>query len=344
MFETFEQSLIYVSGLISSTGRKNCEALGRFLNKSGDSLLRILNDAPITATELTFLANQFFHNEPLYLIIDDTLIEKMYSRLIEGTSDNYDSSNHSMYRSLCSVVAMVTNGQWALPVDHRLWVSKEFIQSAAYATKTDLAKELIRLATQTIKIKCVVLDGLYATAHLISWLNENNINFEMRFHSNRMITIGDKKVAIKDFFVSRINGKKTCRTVKGSWSGIPNLYFTAVKRENKRGEIQIVYQVSNYKAEPRQHVRTYSYRWNIEKFFRTAKQKLGLKDCQSRNRQMQNNHIMDVFLAYTFLISECREKCLKKPEEALRRRKGKNSRLSIKQFIRPDQIFGVVYA
>jgi hypothetical protein len=318
--------------------------LGRFLNKTGDEIRNILNEAPITAEELACLASQFFCGQKLFLIIDDTLIEKIYSKFIAGTSDNYDSSGHRVYRSLCSVVAMVTNGRYALPIDHRLWINKEVVGATAYITKANLAKQLILFVVRIIKIECVVLDGLYATTDLISWLNENGIKFEMRFHSNRVIIIGGKKVIIKNFFKPLMNGKKRYRTVQGAWGEIAGLYFTAVKRENRKGEVQIVYQISNFKAEPREHVRIYGYRWNIEKFFRTSKQHLGLKDCQCRGQQAQSNHIMNVFLAYTLVIFEGREKRLKNPEAALSRRKGKKAGKWISKFTRPGQIFRVVYA
>ncbi len=347
MFKKIEHTLSYVIGLISSTYRKNCESLGRFAGVGGDKLLRILNEYPITALELAYLANQFFKNEDLYLIIDDTLIEKRHSKFIAGTSDNYDSSGNLVYRSLCAVTAMVSNGRWALPIDHRLWINKEVTGDDAYISKVDLAKNLIIFVTRTIKIKYVVLDGLYATKGLINWLNENGIKFEMRFHSNRVITIGGKRVPMQTFLENKMRGKKRGRTVRGSWCDIPDLFFTAVKRENKNGDMQIVYQVSNYKADPRVHIRIYGYRWNIEKFFRTSKQYLGLKDCQSRKRQTQSNHIMNVFLAYALLIFECREKKLKNPEAALKQRKGENAEKSwrwISRFTRPGQIFGLSYA
>ncbi len=344
MFEKIEPRLAYVCGLVSSTFRKNCESLGRFLGLSGDRMLRTLNAAPATSGELFELAAEFLNSKSAYLIIDDTLIEKMYSRLIAGTSDNYDSSGNMVYRSLCAVVAMVTDGKWAIPVDHLLWVNKELLEEGEYRKKTDLAKLLILAVIREMPIKIVILDGLYASVDLIQWLNERSIKFEMRIHSNRVITVGDKTLRIDLFFAGLMNGKKQYRTVGGSWRSISGLYFTAVKRENRNGENQVVYQVSNYEAEPRKHVQVYGYRWNIEKFFRTAKQHLGLKDCQSRSRQTQSNHLMNVFLAYTLLIFECREKKLKNPEAVLARRKGKRDPSWALRFIRPARIFKGFYA
>ncbi len=76
------------------------------------------------------------------------------------------------------------------------------------------------------------------------------------------------------------------------------LFLTALKRKLSNGDFSVVYQVSNFKASSRQHVEYYGYRWNIKKFFRTAKQKLGLNDCQSRKFERQKGHILKVFIAY----------------------------------------------
>jgi len=57
-------------------------------------------------------------NKKVYLIIDDTIISKEYSNFIEGTSDNFDPSNSRTYRSLCSVVLILTDGKTSIPITH----------------------------------------------------------------------------------------------------------------------------------------------------------------------------------------------------------------------------------
>lgn len=94
-----------------------------------------------------------------------------------------------------------------------------------------------------------------------------------------------------------------------------------------------MYQVSNFKAVDKTHVKLYSYRWCIEMFFRTAKQHLGLNDCQTRTKISQENHIKHVFLAYILLQIERSNKYLKNVEEALIRVKRKNYQILKHHFI-----------
>ena len=86
-----QQSTYPLALLLSSGGKKTCEFLARATNRSGDSLIRLLNNSSVTVDQLIEYAKSVFINKELYLVLDDTLIEKMYSKSIEGTSDNQRS-------------------------------------------------------------------------------------------------------------------------------------------------------------------------------------------------------------------------------------------------------------
>jgi len=183
---------------------------------------------------------------------------------------------------------------------------------------------------------------------MLRWLEEKNINYEMRFHSNRLIQIKaeGKPVKVRDCEALKLTNKRRAKTVKVLWDGII-IYVTAVKRINKKGISSIVYQVSNAKLSAREHVQLYNYRWNIEVFFRTAKQSLGLTECQSRKSLLQSNHIYNVFFAYIILQFERRKQHFKNPECALRQIKRKSYASLISYLSSLDQIFqtfGTTYA
>jgi SRSO17 transposase len=348
MISKTEQKITYPLSLLLSTGKKKtAEALAKICYKSGDTMLRLLEKQSVNSEELICLAKEFFDTDFLDVILDDTLLEKMYSKLIEGSADNYDSSKGHVYRSLCSVVAMLSNGWYGLPVVHEFWMKKEIL-SNGYKTKVQIGKEIIEFLGKFIRIKTVILDGLYATKEMLCWLQEKNIKYEMRFHSNRLIRLNEKDIPtkVRDHKTLQLIGKRRAKTVKVIWNGLP-IYVTAVKRINKKGISSIVYQVSNVKLSAREHVRIYGYRWNIEVFFRTAKQSLGLTECQSRKLSSQKNHVYNVFFAYIILQFERKKKHLKNPECALRKIKRKSYNALISYLPSLDQIFqtfGVVIA
>jgi hypothetical protein len=319
------QSLTYANVLILSNGKKNAQSIGSFINKSGDTILNILSDKNVSVDGLLNIAKRLFGGKKVYLVLDDTNISKKYSNVIAGTSDNFDASSNTCERSLCSVVIMVTDGKYAIPLDHLIWISKDFIGEQNYKKKTDLAKELIEAIISKIDIRCVVMDGLFAVDELISWLNEKKINFEMRFHANRVIVPdgSSDSLQIKRYFIDKLEHKIKHRTICAQWKN-KYFYFTAVKRVTKTGRETIVYQISNFKTAPSLHARIYGFRWNIEKFFRTSKQHLGLGECQSRKFVSQSNHIKHVFLAYAVLQLVRKERGLKNCEKALHHLKKRN--------------------
>ena len=123
----FEQNLKYsISLLLSTTVRKSCESLGKVVQVSGDAMLRILHDKILNINDLAGIAKKFFGNNAVYLIIDDSLIDKLYSTCIEGTSDNFSSADNRVYRSLCTVVAGLTDGKTFIPINQQIWTAKDF--------------------------------------------------------------------------------------------------------------------------------------------------------------------------------------------------------------------------
>jgi hypothetical protein len=333
-------NLTYPIALLLSTGKRTCESMGEIANLSGDTMLRLL-DADVSLKEKCEVVNAFFKGKALDALIDDVLIEKMYAKFIEGLSIQYNSSSHTYSQSLCSVVIMLGDGHSYIPVTHKLWVNKEII-GADYRKKHEIAKDVLRSVLQYCKVRIVIADALYATVEFMQELNQLNVRFEMKIHANRIITLqSGEEVAIRNAFKNKLKGRRW-RTILVIWKGL-TLHITAYTRYNKHGECTVISQVSNYKATSSTHVRMYERRWNIEKFFRTSKQSLGLKDCQSRSLTRQTNHINQVFMAYTIVQMECRKYKLKPPEGALKRIKklGFNSLHSY--LAAPNQIFAATY-
>lgn len=343
MISKTERKLTYpITLLLSTAPRKTCESMANIANISGDKMLRLLKHEPITTEDLIKLVPQILGGKKWYAIIDDTIIDKIYSKEIEGACDNYDSSARKSYRSLCSIVLVLTDGKRTIPVAEDLWVSKEFAPNEYYK-KWEIAYALLARLRALISIHMLIADGLYATENMIRSCNELGILFEMRFHSNRVITYNGINAPIRNLHALLLSGRRMARTKCAYWKGML-LYFTAVKRINKIGTSTIIYQVSNYKASAAQHVSIYGFRWNIEMFFRTAKQHLGLQHCQVRSQISQHNHIMNVFFAYAILQLERSKRRLPNPESALRLLKRKKFTLLTHQISRSYQIFEGVYA
>ncbi len=188
-----ERQLYYPLSLILSTGKKSSEELAKTVNRSGYTVLRILDNECISWEQLVNTAKSYFRSDKVEVIIDDTIIGKMYSKYIAGSGDNYDLVTGQIFRSIYSVAAIISDGKLALPVAHRLWVKEELCSQGTYRTKFEIAQELIEQLMGKINIKIALMDGLYATSGMIAWCNKNQIPFEMRSHSNRRISLDQEK-------------------------------------------------------------------------------------------------------------------------------------------------------
>ncbi len=74
MISKAEQKLTYPLALILSTAnKKTCQSLAKVTDKSGDTMLRMLEHHAVTFEELATIAKRFFEGEDVYMLIDDTL-------------------------------------------------------------------------------------------------------------------------------------------------------------------------------------------------------------------------------------------------------------------------------
>ena len=241
---------IYPIALLLSIGKRTCESMGQQVELSGDTMLRML-DENVSIEEKCALVNQLFKNKQLDALVDDVLIEKKYAKFIEGLSAQYNSSSHTCFQSLCSVVIMLGDGQYYIPITHKLWVNKE-IMGSDYKTKHEIAKELLGSIVKHCKIRIVIADALYASVEFMKELNQLKLRFEMKMHANRVVTLkSGENAAIREAFKGKLKGRKW-RTISIAWKGLM-LFITACKRYNKHGECKIIYQVSNYRATANVH-------------------------------------------------------------------------------------------
>lgn len=341
MFSITEQKITYsTSLLLSIPERKTFEALARQAKISGDSMARLLEENPVAMQDLAKIAESTLDKRLIwYLIIDDSLLLKLYSIMIGGTCDNYDSSDKRTRKSLCPVVAMISDGFRSIPLTFGIWIAEEIAKNK-YLKKWEIAKMIIQEARETIRIDKVLADGLYCVVDFLLWLHQENFKFDMRIHANRVLTFKDEVISIKKAKQLLLKGKNNMRSALAMWHGV-SYHFTALRRLLRNGTFTTVYQISNYQAPSKVHVRAYQCRWEIEKFFRTAKQRLGFGDCQSRKFELQKKHIENVFFAYATLQYEASCRSFKNIESLLNTIKQCDFNEVLSRMSALAQIFGV---
>jgi len=247
------------------------------------------------------------------LLIDFTDIAKPFSKCIPDVTYDYSGSSKRVEKGLSLGVAVWSNGIVSIPFSFETWLRKKDAGNA-YKTKIELAQELILSAGQVIPFAEVMLDGAFASQKMIRFLVELKQNFTMRIPRNRVVNIGSKSFQLRHCPAFKFNKNKKFKTICARYKRF-QCYFTAHKRKTKNDNFEVVFIISNVKRTPQEHIVAYKKRWPQEKFHRTAKQKLGLADCQSTYRIKQHAHIFLVMTTYSQLELMKIYKKKKSPEE-----------------------------
>jgi len=312
--------------IIKSIGSYSFEALGRLINKSADTITRLLMPSEENFSALQKLALTLFQsNDKLYLLLDDTLVKKIFSRYMEGAGRFYDMKAGRRVMGYKLLVAALTNGVHTIPIAGEFLFAPELLKDPIQSKDT-IIQCMINIALRLFPDRkiIVVADGAFATVTLLQWCIENKISIEVRMHSNRKVMYKGDCIAVRDIKTLQPRGRQMSRTISVLWKGM-QLWITASRRINKHGSESVIFQAATYQAKPTIHTKNYKIRWNIEKMFRTVKQSLGLEACSARKIERQLSHVSSVLLAYALAQIDMKKYKLKTPEAALRAAKLKNT-------------------
>lgn len=318
MFRT-NTYLDYALLLLMSTGKRSFSGIGRTINKRGEAISKLLSPSSTYITQMQKLAVACFKKKKkLFVMIDDSLLEKMYSECMEGTGRFYDTKLKIAYTAYKLILATVSDGLYTLPLECEFLFDQKLCTTPV-KSRMDFVLRMIKEAQRLFPDKRLifVLDGAFATKAYLKWCLENGIETEVRMPSNRVVQYRGKKLAIRAIGALRPKGRQMARTIRAVWHGMP-LYITAERRIDKHGVYSVVFQAATYKAKPAEHVAHYSARWGIEKVIRTTKQSCGIQDCYSTDLETQLNHAHASLFAFAIAEIERKKHHLPNPEAAIR--------------------------
>lgn len=287
---TIENNSLYIEGLLKTERRKVCTNIAETLNTTHDAVYQPFDNAELliqkAREELQSIAAETFGNKLVYLLIDDFVINKQYSKEIEGTDTCYDSSTKHASTGLHSVSAMLTDGDIKIPIDASLFLSKR-IGGENRTTKNKIAEAIIAFTS----FKRAIWDAHYTTHSSIRKCHELNKSYLGKIPRNRVVTVNGKEGQIQKLVKLKKNRK--ILSVEASFGGTP-CWIHAVKRDDKK----IIYLISDDYIQPKLIAKIYKIRWKIECFHRTSKQMLGMQQCQMRSFKKQELHVLSVMMAY----------------------------------------------
>lgn len=316
-FAEVKQSSTYICGLLFHEGRKTCASMARGLSVSVkrfyDSFKDAVQQICTIRSTLVFILNQIKIEDGCpVLVIDGTEIVKVFAKKIDHLAIDYDGVIRRVAQGLSIMVAGIVNQGNFFPLDFSFWHNQKKPKKSEkkknkrdkatdpnYKTKIELAIDLICAYKDLIYFVYVALDGAFASAEMIGFLEQEKLKYSMRIARNRKVIINDIEAKLSNHPALKLVRNERSKTAPGFYKGYA-CFLTVHKRKKRRGGWETVYIISNMKLSSKEHVEAYNRRWVIDKSFRSMKQKFGLKDCQMVSGIQQTLHILRVFLAYSF--------------------------------------------
>lgn len=302
----------YVNGLIvlaKKTVNKISEASSEIKYQS--ALNRVLTEAKF---EEEYLRKRYlekirylFKNMQVYLIIDDTLVERN-GPTVEEAQKHFDHNSNSFINGHQFFTALLYTPFLQLPIFPELY-------SKNTDSKIEMAQSLIdSLESASIKLHTVLFDSWYSEQELIKKIR-TNARVICAIKTNRIIKLqGENSWRTLSFISDRINSQTLSKTIIDentyqTWSSVVDLnHLSSIKliisqERNKDGElIGKAHLIStNIKDSVEEIIRTYKLRWKIETYHRDIKQNLGFATVFFAKREGIVRHAIFASMTYAIL-------------------------------------------
>ena len=291
----------YVEYLICTIGNFTSSNLAEHLDAvSHDVVTDYLRQERHTARGIWELVRQLIEDRPeAFLLVDDSVQDKRYSRFIELVKRQYSGAEHGLVRGI-GVVNLVHSagaGKDFYPLDYRIYAPDQDGK-----TKNDHFAEMLRNAVlaKKIKAKRIVFDSWYASAANLKLAHQLGLVFFTTLKSNRLVSL------------SKEDG----------WMHLDEIEWTPERLQNglsvKLKEVPFKVQLFKVVALdgdidwvitncPDEHLTTQAaqdandVRWQIEELHRGLKQLTGTEKCECRKSRSQRNHIACCYHAWVSL-------------------------------------------
>ena len=284
---------LYLMALLYFTNITTCSAMADALDSaSHDRLTRMLQGTWSGHTLLNLALRTLFTVAGGYLILDDTVVEKPYARLLGEAAWVWSSKQKKVVFGVSMVLLVWTDGQIRIPLAFRLW-------HKGGASKFDLALELLSYARNRLRCKpqFVLFDSWYPSKKLLKRLRDYGWYFICQLKKNR-----------------HFEGRPLVRYLQqpywqalGYLTGGIKVFVVRYRRK---------YYATNRLSLTAKEVRTlYRKRQEVEEVIRVLKSHLSLEACQAGYRRSseaqprgqegaQEHHIALCLVAYLIVERE----------------------------------------
>jgi len=297
----------YVEYLICTIGNFTGTNLAEHLdNVSHDTITDYLQAERLTAHGLWELAGGLIEDSPeAFMIVDDSVQDKRYSRFIELVKMQYSGAEHGLVRGIGVVNLVHSAGAEKdfYPIDYRIYAPDQDGK-----TKNDHFAEMVRNAVsdKAIQAKRILFDTWYASADNLKLVHRLGLTFFTTLKSNRMVSLSKEEGYIH---LDQIDWTSE-RLQNGVMIKLKEVPFKVrlFKLVATDGDVDWVITNCPDETLTAQAAQDASdVRWQVEELHRGLKQLTGTEKCQCRKGRSQRNHIACCYHAWLSLKVKANE-------------------------------------
>lgn len=254
-----------------------------------DAITRMLSREKLTPKILWENTKHCVELKGGYLIVDDSVLEKMRSENSDLVSWQYSGARHQVVRGIGLETLLWTNNfDHHIPTDFRI-----YSKSTDGKTKNDHFREMMLLAHHRgFTPDYALFDSWYASLDNLKLLDKLKFKWISQLAKNRVVSTAPKQYYHLEELVIPEQGLEV--HLKGY--GFIKVFKKVSK---KRGS---EYFATNDINLSRSDVeRIYGRRWKIEEYHQGLKQQCGAEKCQARKQRSLRNHIWCVIHSFITL-------------------------------------------
>ncbi len=325
----------YVIALMLYLGDKNLSGLSRAIpdGRNQCSLYRFLSAQEWDVEQVNQIRLEMLNRKarralkalqrngkkaPVYLIIDDSLVEKT-GKKIEGVAKH---RSHKEKKRLVLghvwVTAQLVIAGYSYPLDWAVYRRQHECEQngAAFVSKPDLAYGMIEHYQPLPETQTYVMsDSWYSSKDLLKLCRQRGFHFIGAVKSNRKLKFGQHDLQVKQwqahlpksaFERVKLNDKRyKVWAARGYLSCGQEVKMLANRRVGVKKWHYLI--STDLSLSTKTIIAYYLVRWEVENFYRAAKQILGWGDYQMRALNAIENHVVLMMVTHAYLEIQRRD-------------------------------------
>jgi len=240
-----------------------------------------------------------------FLIVDDSVHDKRYSRFMEVVRFQYSGAEHRVIKGIGVVSLVHSNGQAGdfYPIDYRVYAPE-----VDHKSKNDHFREMFTHAVESkgLKARTILFDAWYASAGNLKAIHRRRWTFFTTLKSNRLVSLSPAEGYLHLDEV----GWTPERGEHGVIVKLKEVPFQVrlFKLVAQNGDIDWVITNDLDETLTTQVAQNANdVRWQVEELHRGLKQLTGSEKCQCRSGRAQPNHLACGYHAWVSLKVSAQE-------------------------------------